>query len=144
MTQAIGWYIKVWVPKMPEKIGSIIMPGQYREQKDGAEQRGTVIAMGPDCFKSPIFNGCEPWYKIGDKVVFKSYAGYIIPHTVNDEGYERHMKESDVICIDNDFNPADKLDGITEDNLREQDGVCLLYTSDAADERSSVDLGGRR
>ena len=25
-----------------------------------------------------------------------------------------------------------------------QDGDCLLYTSDAADERSSVDLGGRR
>ena len=25
-----------------------------------------------------------------------------------------------------------------------QYGVCLLYTSDAADERSSVDLGGRR
>ena len=24
------------------------------------------------------------------------------------------------------------------------DGCCLLYTSDAADERSSVDLGGRR
>ena len=24
------------------------------------------------------------------------------------------------------------------------DGTCLLYTSDAADERSSVDLGGRR
>ena len=23
-------------------------------------------------------------------------------------------------------------------------GYCLLYTSDAADERSSVDLGGRR
>ena len=24
------------------------------------------------------------------------------------------------------------------------DYICLLYTSDAADERSSVDLGGRR
>ena len=24
------------------------------------------------------------------------------------------------------------------------DSICLLYTSDAADERSSVDLGGRR
>ena len=24
------------------------------------------------------------------------------------------------------------------------EGTCLLYTSDAADERSSVDLGGRR
>ena len=26
----------------------------------------------------------------------------------------------------------------------EMDNACLLYTSDAADERSSVDLGGRR
>ena len=25
-----------------------------------------------------------------------------------------------------------------------RDVICLLYTSDAADERSSVDLGGRR
>ena len=25
-----------------------------------------------------------------------------------------------------------------------EEDVCLLYTSDAADERSSVDLGGRR
>ena len=27
---------------------------------------------------------------------------------------------------------------------RMDDDICLLYTSDAADERSSVDLGGRR
>src|SRR5678816_1663711 len=34
------------------------------------------------------------------------------------------------------------LDGIMYDEP--DDKVCLLYTSDAADERSSVDLGGRR
>ena len=38
--------------------------------------------------------------------------------------------------------------GLTRDviapNAREQCRDCLLYTSDAADERSSVDLGGRR
>ena len=28
--------------------------------------------------------------------------------------------------------------------LRDNASGCLLYTSDAADERSSVDLGGRR
>ena len=28
--------------------------------------------------------------------------------------------------------------------IREKNEACLLYTSDAADERSSVDLGGRR
>ena len=36
-------------------------------------------------------------------------------------------------------NAAITLEGTLPTNL-----VCLLYTSDAADERSSVDLGGRR
>ena len=41
------------------------------------------------------------------------------------------------------------VDQVTEDQRGEQpdaglDQDCLLYTSDAADERSSVDLGGRR
>ena len=31
-----------------------------------------------------------------------------------------------------------------QEQHREQHRGCLLYTSDAADERSSVDLGGRR
>ena len=30
------------------------------------------------------------------------------------------------------------------DAIRLLNNICLLYTSDAADERSSVDLGGRR
>ena len=30
------------------------------------------------------------------------------------------------------------------DDYDEEGYLCLLYTSDAADERSSVDLGGRR
>ena len=33
---------------------------------------------------------------------------------------------------------------ISHDYIQEQINICLLYTSDAADERSSVDLGGRR
>ena len=34
--------------------------------------------------------------------------------------------------------------GCAEVDKAEQIAICLLYTSDAADERSSVDLGGRR
>ena len=34
--------------------------------------------------------------------------------------------------------------GFTETKVIGQIFACLLYTSDAADERSSVDLGGRR
>ena len=47
-------------------------------------------------------------------------------------------------------NPGSRqvLDGAEQhaakEQLLERAGACLLYTSDAADERSSVDLGGRR
>ena len=34
--------------------------------------------------------------------------------------------------------------GLIRERLDERKKTCLLYTSDAADERSSVDLGGRR
>ena len=33
---------------------------------------------------------------------------------------------------------------VNKSDRPESDKICLLYTSDAADERSSVDLGGRR
>ena len=36
------------------------------------------------------------------------------------------------------------VDGAHEERALVRDAACLLYTSDAADERSSVDLGGRR
>ena len=39
---------------------------------------------------------------------------------------------------------ATELEGDTQHAQREERHPCLLYTSDAADERSSVDLGGRR
>ena len=37
-----------------------------------------------------------------------------------------------------------KLHHLSRFAYTEYSGSCLLYTSDAADERSSVDLGGRR
>ena len=45
-----------------------------------------------------------------------------------------------------DLNKLDKivLEARRQAEKRAQGYRCLLYTSDAADERSSVDLGGRR
>ena len=39
---------------------------------------------------------------------------------------------------------AQRADHEQQADAEEQGDACLLYTSDAADERSSVDLGGRR
>ena len=55
------------------------------------------------------------------------------PHNRNhqrrhDEGDGEHVRQGET----------------AEEGEEDEEGRCLLYTSDAADERSSVDLGGRR
>ena len=43
-----------------------------------------------------------------------------------------------------DLEVAEHPGGLVRDSRSDHRPPCLLYTSDAADERSSVDLGGRR
>ena len=58
----------------------------------------------------------------------------------------RDRTESEAVAKALDADPNDVLKAITAPGgfSYVQRKVCLLYTSDAADERSSVDLGGRR
>ena len=56
------------------------------------------------------------------------------------DGTIRYILKRDLsipLCVVGDDHPPLRLIGVRH-------GYCLLYTSDAADERSSVDLGGRR
>ena len=59
--------------------------------------------------------------------------------------YKRQVNESLVAMLGRS---RDDLIGLTVEDISHPDdwqrNACLLYTSDAADERSSVDLGGRR
>ena len=59
--------------------------------------------------------------------------------------YKRQLKDDKYLCCSN-FKRPRKSDIFLKKRLNEpdQNHICLLYTSDAADERSSVDLGGRR
>lgn len=52
--------------------GGILLPDVNRE-RSAARTIGTIIAIGPNCWKA--FDDGEPWAKIGDKVVVSKYAG---------------------------------------------------------------------
>mgnify|MGYP003381632231 CR=1 FL=1 len=59
-----------------------------------------------------------------------------------------YKRQGEILC-QNSFGPIASLIPLTQRNtlssrVADQNIACLLYTSDAADERSSVDLGGRR
>src|SRR5678809_1748184 len=61
--------------------------------------------------------GVQEKEKVQQGYIIKTGPGYAIPMPVDDEPWKQD-----------------------DDQVK----YCLLYTSDAADERSSVDLGGRR
>jgi len=41
---------------------------------------GHVVAIGPLAFKDEMNPGGEPWYKVGDKVIFVKYGGKFIKY----------------------------------------------------------------
>ena len=59
--------------------------------------------------------------------------------------YKRQAKYGGITVSDLDaMNLKEKMDKAFKVFFDDKGISCLLYTSDAADERSSVDLGGRR
>ena len=95
------------------------------------------------------------------KVNGRLHAGYVIVVLNGSDYYEVYLvKGMDVECVNNEV-CFDELGGVIDraiesgtdkakyDKFCEQERqnlyvTCLLYTSDAADEEDSVDLGGRR
>ena len=74
----------------------------------------------------------------------KSLSGHSLGAAgVQEAIYALLMMRDDFICASANIESLDpEADGMPI--VRERVDGCLLYTSDAADERSSVDLGGRR
>ena len=69
---------------------------------------------------------------------------YDFSQGVRGKYFQRYLQSSNVVVLEPDVASAFPNAEAVNDALRGLMRVCLFYTSDAADERSSVDLGGRR
>jgi co-chaperonin GroES (HSP10) len=78
------------------KHGASIIIARANEERDrGAVTDGVVVAIGPLAFKDDMNPSGEPWYQIGDRVVFVKYGGKFI--TYDDELYIVFHYE-DIMC----------------------------------------------
>src|SRR5678816_2690574 len=92
-----------------------------------AAPRGTAVAPAPDLdHVAGKLSDLKPGVLVADTASTADVAGMVAQLT-------QHFPELVVIVA-----------GKREDSSALMQLTCLLYTSDAADERSSVDLGGRR
>lgn len=73
---ACGYKVLVAVREAKTKTaGGIELPDVSIEAQDYLQICGKVVDMGVLCYTHPKFQGCEPFCKIGDDVLFHSNAG---------------------------------------------------------------------
>lgn len=71
-----GYHILIALPGVKDKTeGGIHLPDQHTDREHTASIVGTVISMGPDCYKDTAKFPTGPWCKIDDWVMFRSYSG---------------------------------------------------------------------
>lgn len=66
------------LPEIVEEktAGGIILAQTTKDRDQQATMRGTVAAVGVNAWKA--FDDGTPWAAVGDKVVFRKYAGEVI------------------------------------------------------------------
>ena len=100
-----GSYVIVRPNELEEKIGSIVIARANEERARGAVTDGTVVALGPLAFKDDMNPSGEPWYKVGDRVIFVKYGGKFISY--DNETYIVFRYE-DIMCrLDDDVDFQD-------------------------------------
>lgn len=93
--QPFGSYVVVRPRELDEKIGSILIARADEQRARGAMTEGTVVAIGPLAFKDEMNPSGEPWYQVGDRVIYVKYGGKAI--TYDNESYNIFRYE-DVMC----------------------------------------------
>lgn len=91
-----GCKILVVPDKVEEKTkGGIYLPVQSRESEQNRMLKGTIKAIGPTAV---IQFGKDRHAKVGDRIIFARYGGFVVR---NDEGEElyRVLNDEDVICL---------------------------------------------
>lgn len=72
----------------------IVLPSQKTERESMAQMVGTIIAVGNCAWGDQQF----PWARVGDKVKFAKYAGYLHQEEGSDVLY-RVMHDLDIIMV---------------------------------------------
>ncbi len=96
MPKAILHYVHIEIPKAEKKTaGGIYLPEKSIQQDFEACDNGTIVDMGPDCWKFKSRDSTIP-FKIGDKAYFARYGGRKIP--LKSGGMIRVLADEDIVA----------------------------------------------
>lgn len=106
-----GFSVLVEIEAVPASTSTIVIPGeeQEREKYLAARHTGFVRAIGSLAWDDEG----EPRAKVGDKVLFASYAGRDVNRTIEnrlrkDQPLLRAMTDKEIICVIEDTKPEEQ------------------------------------
>ncbi|MBV5327095.1 MAG: hypothetical protein JZU65_05570 [Chlorobium sp.] len=95
MIYPAGHRVLVKVDEIEEKTkGGIILVDADKQTE--ANIFGTLVVVGPTAWKA--FDDGEAWAKVGDKVAFAKYGGFIINDPETKESF-RLLNDEDITCV---------------------------------------------
>lgn len=74
--------------------GGIILTPATKDRDQQATMRGEVVAIGVNAWKA--FDDGSPWAAVGDRVIFRKYAGEVIKEQ---ESEFRVVNDEDILCV---------------------------------------------
>jgi co-chaperonin GroES (HSP10) len=96
MIKPAGHRVLVEPDKVDEKEGSLFLPQEVRARMGDAQIFGTVVALGRNAFKD--FSDGKPWCKVGERVAFAKYGGFIIQDPADKKLY-RLLNDEDICAV---------------------------------------------
>lgn len=87
LPEPTGYRLLVLMPKVEEKVGSIILANTTKDVTETVGITALVVKVGPLAYTDAARFGdeCKPWCQPGDYVLLRSHAG--TPITVGDREY---------------------------------------------------------
>lgn len=92
-----GFKLLVAVPKVREKIGSIMLPDARRSDEEVASVQGQVLASGSLAYSDKSRFPDGPWATVGDIVLIPPYAGHRFKVSIGSEWREVRMINDDTV-----------------------------------------------
>ena len=80
----------------PEKIGQLYVPNSVKASRAVENVKGVIVKIGMTAWKA--FDQGEPWAKVGDRIAFAKYGGFILEDEKTNEQF-RCLNDEDVIAI---------------------------------------------
>ena len=96
MWEPAGHRVLVRPDDPPEKIGSLFVPNWVKDNRATENIKGTILKVGMTAWKA--FDEGLPWAKVGDRVAFAKYGGFILEDENTKEKF-RLLNDEDIVAI---------------------------------------------